>query len=279
MNYPKTKTKLWRVINDLAFDAAAAAAAWHVAFGKAWSLPVTTASLVVLMLSVWLVYLGDRWLDVWGRAPEKLPTQRHRFTARHRWSLLALWFAVLPFDVTLALAGLTPSELWGGLALLLATVLYTLGVQKRLPKRWTKELQVGLIFAAGVGVFFLAQPMDHVSAAAMLLGLGVFGLVCFLNCALLARWEMDADRGLGRSSLALALGKRSVWLRRGAGGAAVLCAGLVATLPVALMLCLSLYSAGLWAMDVWQWPVDPEDRRCVADGSLALLGMVAALLS
>jgi len=266
------ETRPWRVANDLALDAALAALAWQwalwpVAGGPSW------AASAVLGLSVWLVYMGDRWLDVRSQAPTRLPTQRHRFTARHRGALLALWLVVLAVNVSLAWLGLTPAQFNAGLVLLGLSIAYTAGIQRHVPRRVTKELQVALIFAAGVGVFCIGLSMGPVDWQA----LALFAVICFINCALLAKWEMPADRAMGRASLALALGARVSWIARSA-----LIVGLLGLAMGWLKLAagvLGVYSLALFAMDAFQWPANPEDRRCLADGLLAALGLVATLLT
>lgn len=276
-NQPTHDFRIWRLPNDLALDAALAAVVWHWAFARALDFPASLASLAVLGLSVWLVYMGDRWLDALGRSAHQLPTQRHRFAARHRKTIPFVWLGLLVVDVVLAVKGLTNEEFLAGLVLLAASVLYTIGVQRRLPRRWTKEAQVALIFSAGVGAFFVGHAMNDAQAAVLMGSLAVFALVCFINCALLARWEIEADRAMGRSSLALALGNSAGSLRHGAELIVVIAMVCIVYLPASLMLGLGLYGGGLWAIDYWQFPLDPEDRRCVVDGLLVLLGVVAGL--
>lgn len=270
-NFPTVR--LWRRPNDLALDAALVAVAWYAALMCEQHLIPSWSAAAVLGMSVWLVYQGDRWLDVRGRSLADIPTQRHRLAARWRKSFAAVWIIVLLANVALALTKLPVVELEAGFAVLAASVVYTIGIQPRAPRRITKELQIGLIFAAGVGIFFAGRAVESVP---WLVGsLTFFALVCFLNCALLAKWEMDADRQLGRASLARALGDRANLLGRLALALGVL--GLAVGFSRPSVRWLGLYALGLWLMDLCAWPANPEDRRCAADGLLALMGVLALI--
>ena len=272
---------MWQAANDLALDAALAAMVWHRALAPGAVHP-SVSVLMVLGLSVWLVYLGDRWLDVRGKHPESLPTQRHRFVARRRTLLLTIWCVVLLLDVALAVVGLTLLQFGAGLILLILSIAYTIGTQHPRTRRYTKELQVALIFTGGVGAFYVGAPISFANGLWLVVNLFCFALICFLNCVLIARWEMNVDLALGRTSLPLALGERASVF----GGMALL-TGLVCfvlaliglvfrQIPLPLLM-LGFYAVCLWWMDHRAWPRNSEKRRCLADALLVMLGLLACL--
>ncbi|WP_309399315.1 hypothetical protein [Cerasicoccus maritimus] len=271
---------LRRLPNDLALDAAGIAVVWRLALAHGLGLTVSAGSQWVLGLSVWLVYLGDRWLDVRRKAPSQLPTQRHWLAARWRWPLLGLWLVVLIVDVWLAWQTLTAAQFNAGLLVLGLSVAYTVGIQRRARVRRTKELQVALIFAVGVGAFFVGETLGGAAWFWLVLKLMLFGMACFANCVLLARWEMDADVALGRQSLPLAMPDRAAKLRHYALATCIF--GLLVFVFATPILshsaiALAIYGLSLLAIDKFEWPRDPEDRRCVADGWLLVVGLLAWL--
>ncbi|WP_309386152.1 hypothetical protein [Cerasicoccus frondis] len=270
-----------RLPNDLALDAAGVAVIWRLALAHGLGLKASAASLWVLGMSVWLVYLGDRWLDVRGKRPEELPTQRHWLIAKWRWQFLGLWLIVLVLDVWVALKGLTTAQFQAGLVVLLLSIAYTIGIQRHVKVRRTKELQVALIFAIGVGAFFAGEHLSAEVWLWLMLKLVLFGMACFTNCVLMARWEMDADLALGRRSLPLAMADRAVRLRDWAVVTTVL--GLVVyffSTPILShsAITLAVYGVSLLAIDRWEWPRNPENRRFWADAWLFALGLLAWLV-
>ncbi|GHB95124.1 hypothetical protein [Cerasicoccus arenae] len=276
----QTNFRFWRIFNDWALDAAGVAVAWRLAFASALGVTVSPASLLVLGLSVWLVYLGDRWLDVRGRNSDVLPTQRHGFVARHAKLVFAAWGGGLLLDVFVAFYGLNAPQIQAGLVLLGICIVYTIGVQHKARVRWTKELQVALIFAAGIGIFFFGESLSLSATKGLLVTLAIFGLVCFVNCALIARWEIPADVRLGRQSLARAMGEGVFWMRGWPaliGVASITIRGLLSPAMGHVAMALALYAFSLQLIDGFEWPRNPEDRRCLADGLLFAVGLWAWL--
>lgn len=265
----------WLAANNLALDAMIVASAWLAAFTLALGLTVNAAECAVLGLSVWLVYTGDRWLDTRGRDWQTLPTTRHRLMARRRKTFLTAWTLVLIADVALAFSFLTRPQLATGALVFAICLAYTASTQRPVARRWTKELRVGLIFALGVGMFFAGKTMPSNEIAWLLAGLGVFALACFANCALIAKWEIDVDKQLARQSLARAMGNRAERLNALAYLTVALGFGLGYWLRPAIGL--GVYGVLLAGINHYRWPVDLEARRALADGALALLGVVCAV--
>lgn len=188
--------RLWHLTS---LDAPTVAVMWSMAF--AWSARVQLGSWIPALqaLAVWVVYVGDRLLDVrgaMGTLGEQALRERHFFHWRHRRVLLPLaavagcavawmvFFAIIPLatrerDSVLAAAGLV----------YFACVHAAPGDRKltwRLPQTlFSKEMLVGISFAAGCAVPTLA----HMPSKPMLPLVAYFAALAWLNCHAIERWE------------------------------------------------------------------------------------------
>ena len=152
----------------------------------------------VLGLAVWLIYLADRLADAFLHPPKEHETARHRFTDRHRVPV-----AVLVIGLVVTLIFVTPlwlsfNEFLVGLGLLGLAVSYFWMTHCWLDRSWAacfpKEAVVGLLFAIGSMVFVVCECKNF--GAATSVGVAAFAFLCFLNCALITRWEStERDRG------------------------------------------------------------------------------------
>ncbi|BAM04409.1 hypothetical protein [Phycisphaera mikurensis] len=206
-------------INALSLDAVAVALLWQTlflrAFSDRWPRPPEA---LALGLVVWLIYAGDRWLDARRLDPAKPHLLRHRLHAEHAGWLALVWAAALLAAVAVAAGGLEPRLLGAGCVLAALVLLYALRVHGPAspPRGWTKELRVGLLFAAGVALPCASEvPSFPLALAVVLAGL-LFGANCLVVTAREAAADADAKpprAGLARRLLGLvALG--------GAGGLA-----------------------------------------------------------
>ncbi|MEO0797087.1 MAG: hypothetical protein AAFX93_18175 [Verrucomicrobiota bacterium] len=259
--------------NATAIDAAAVGIFWYLAYSQALGLNPGIVEALILGMSIWLVYLGDRWLDVRVRHWVDMPTYRHRFVARWRRTLFLFWICILGLNVGLAFFQLTKPQLLAGLVVLSASILYTVGIQKQLAWLIPKEGQIALIFSAGIGLFFVGRPMPLGDVIDLGLGLACFSLVCFANCGLIARWEVSIDEQLERRSIARSIGDRANQLRVLAWIALIACT--ISGMFFQPIWWLAIYTALLLAVDRYRFPANLEDRRALADGLLALLGLLA----
>jgi hypothetical protein len=177
----------WLWPNVLALDAPAVAVTWQVFLASAAGVAVPLAAAAVLALVVWGVYLADRRLDAWRGAAD---SDRHRAAARRpvAWSVAAV--AALTSAAALAFTALPRPYLHAGGAVAVATAAYLAGVHvaraDRLLGRGVKEASVGFVFAAGAAVPLLAGEQPPGS---WLPGVIAFAALCWLNCALISRWE------------------------------------------------------------------------------------------
>jgi hypothetical protein len=178
---------VWMAFHLWDLDAPAVAIAWQFLFARYLHVSIAWPAALALGLAVWLIYAGDRILDV--RRPGSAPsTARHLFHSLHRELLTGLAVLALAalFVLTLLLRPVVVRsgfELAGCVAAYLACVHLVPGQ----PRRWfPKEVIVGLVFAAGTCLAPWSRAADR--PALLLPGL-FFALLCCLNCAIIEVWE------------------------------------------------------------------------------------------
>ncbi len=188
----QTKTKLWEWPTVLSLDAPLIAVLWQALFAQVFGVSLAWYYVFLLAAPVWLVYSADRLFDGWQRHPEGAQTRRHRFYIVYRKEVVGVWLAVLVVSLLAALLTLRPIELLGGLLVLSATLGYLArlhlspGTKLIVPK----EVQVALLFGAGVALFLVPSlefPWRILSP------LVLFTLLCALNCAFISHWEAATD--------------------------------------------------------------------------------------
>jgi len=253
--------RFWQWPNIIALDAALVGTSWLWLLTTDFGIPPDTSLACVLTLSIWLVYTADRWLDV-GSLPVKLiPTMRHRWVKQNRRVLPAIWLGTLLITLIVAYRGLTSLQLLTGLAVMVLSILHTLGSHVHFTPALPKEARIGLIFAAGISLGVLGQP---VPLGPCLLALAAFALLCTLNCLLLAIRECAIDRQLGRFSFALQ--HRSA-ARCAHGLAIAICflgLTLYPTLPV-FAHCLLTTACALWLLTPLAPKIPHETYRVLLD--------------
>ena len=186
---PQTKWWLWPHL--LSLDAPLVAVVWQGWWARSAGGRLSWAQEAILGGGVWLIYLADRLADTAAAAPGGHETARHVFYRRHQRGM-----RLLAVTVFLVLAGLAPwtldaRQFVAGLGLLALAGGYFWLVHRRADGGWArilpKEALVGAMFAAGT-LFFVLGRVD-VSRSETLLSGGVFGGLCFFNCALITKWE------------------------------------------------------------------------------------------
>ncbi len=181
--------------NLLALDAPFVAVVWQRFLASRFDVPLYFPISVTLALVVWSIYLLDR---SWDARRGENRTERHRWAGANRAllqvlvavSLLAVMVAIcfLPMRVV-EMGAVVAAGIGGYLALV------HLLAPGMLAKSGFKELLVGIGFAAGVAVPLLASPAFRMDWLPAILA---FGVVCWLNCRLIDRWE-HSKPGLGES--------------------------------------------------------------------------------
>lgn len=189
-----TPLRLWHL---LSLDAPSVAAVWvcFLAYQLHATLPLRAP--LALALAVWILYVGDRISDAQrGQSIE----ERHRFHFEHRTALLTAAAFAAP-ALLLLVTELRPALRLGWLALAAPLGCYALAVHIAKVKAVPKEIVVACFFATAT---MLPAALYGHGGSTMVCAALSFGIVCWLNCATIARWEgtlSQADpltAGLGR---------------------------------------------------------------------------------
>jgi len=197
--------KFWLWPNLLSLDAPLVAVLWQVLFVRCFHAAVGALPAILLVASVWLIYAADRALDAWRG---ECLSARHRFYQAH-WRVFApVWIAVLAASAWLAFTELPAALLGRGLILLATVVIYLFAVHGWKAahgwKAWrgslspsvctkpvlTKEASVGLLFALGASLAVWSNVRTLADAAAI----GLFFILCWINCAAIQKWESSPWR-------------------------------------------------------------------------------------
>jgi hypothetical protein len=248
-------------------DAPSVAVAWQFLFARCFQVTVAWPAVAALALAVWLIYVGDRILDVRvvGAAPR---TARHVFHRRHRRALTILASLALATLLILTFL-LRPVVVRSGFALAGCVAVYLACVhlfpQPR--RRWfPKELIVGILFATGTCLAPWSRALDR--PALLLPGL-FFVVLCCLNCALIEVWEWR-DAGCLPSALPHSW---TVWLWRivrpllgilAAAAAVLLYCGAERALFSAIL----LSACCILLLDFYKQRLSADGRRVLADAAL-----------
>ncbi len=240
----------------LSLDAPTVAAVWtwFVARCAGVALPRTVTA--AMFVAVWLLYAADRLLDGRGEGRESELEERHRFHRAHRgWFGVALGLglgALVPLVRTMAKERMSAFWPFVELGAALAAWFGVIHLARPLGSlRGAKELAPGLFFGAAVFLPTLARapglrPSLYGTAVA-------FGLVCWLNCRWIHRWE---HAGVGGSTPMLG------------AALAVVCVGFSAVRPgpmTPVLLAVSLAAMGLLWLDRVRGRLSRTALRAAAD--------------
>jgi hypothetical protein len=269
----------WEWPTILSLDAPAVALLWQWMLARSVNAKLRAPQVFVLGASVWLAYVGDRWIEGWRLT--HVCTQRHLFYQRWRWPVAALWLAVLAVDVAIAVLNLAAPELRAGLFLLACVVTYLFShqlVHRNRGWRAPKEVCVAVLMGGGVALFPVFQ--GSVSRWQLAAPLAFFVLLCLVNCVLISAWEREVDETHGETSIALqfrrgiAFSTTAPWVLAGLA-AAFLAAGAGGRTRAAIV-CAFASSAFLGVVDLLEARIGRQLARVLAD--VALMTPFAALL-
>ncbi len=169
--------------------------------------------MLVLSLTVWLIYSGDRLLDCRDLDFGKPTAYQHRFAHRWRRPLSAAWTIVFMMTGSISLFFLDAGVLRFGLGMSATVALYFVAVHTSGPLRRSvpKELLVGGLFATGVVGPAAALDGGPDRLWVVLLLFGLFSL----NCLLVSVVQAPVDRAQSTPSMMLSLPRlrtRLPWL-------------------------------------------------------------------
>jgi hypothetical protein len=204
---------LWHLAS---IDAPTVAVVWSLAFAWAANIRLPIWVPLLLALTTWPVYVGDRLLDVRSclhRNRRNSLRERHYFHWRHRRVLLPLAVVAACAAAGIVFALMPPIGVRRDSILAAAALVYFSGVHGtqnvqrpavKLRRSFpSKELLVGLLFTAGCAM--PAWQRIHASAAPgtsvwqFWIPAAYFAALASLNCFSIARWE-SADLADGARS-------------------------------------------------------------------------------
>ncbi|MGB0371374.1 MAG: hypothetical protein ACPGN3_08485 [Opitutales bacterium] len=208
-------------IHQLCLDAPAVAVSAYWMVCRLDGRVADGATMIIVFLTVWLAYVGDRWMDAQRHPRAALHSPRHRVFVQNPIVWQRVWCAVLVLDVVISVLALSVGSWLYGLLLGAMSVAYTVGTQRRIWKGPQKEIIIGILFGLVAGGF---APWDWtVSSICALIAVGC---ACALNCMAVS-WnerELDslrgelsafsADEGQRRTIMALAIlaGLTAMWV-------------------------------------------------------------------
>lgn len=264
---------LWALPTALSLDAPLVAVLWQGLFAASFGVTLLWYHPIILGLSVWLVYVADRLLDAKKLDLSQLHTVRHVLHAKYYRIFTIAWVLIFGTVGVLALSFLTPREILLGAGIAAAVAAYAAGIHLKAKRPiFTKELQVGFVFGAGVTLSVWAQTASF----QLLLTTFLFAALCSLNCLLIAVWERRVDRAQQQPSLALTLPHLPILLPPTLILFSLSTLALTPFLPYPLTLSLSLAAALLWLLNAYQEAFSRESLRVLAD--VALLTPLVYLL-
>jgi hypothetical protein len=184
---------IWLIPHILSLDAPLVALAWQALLALHTGLPLRAPGRVVLALTVWLIYVADRLLDVRALA-QAPPTARHRFYFDHQPFALGLVAAIATVDAAIIGFNLRPEVFRTGLIPSGCVAGYLVLVH-RTRFRVPKELLVAFLFTAGTFVVASTNARDPIREL-WLPGITFF-VLCLANLILIERWEAAELRSAG----------------------------------------------------------------------------------
>ncbi len=237
--------------NLTCLDAPAVAVSWLLLWRDCFHMTVSHGNIAALFLTVWLIYLVDRFVDSFSLQPVGPRSARQTFCVSNRGLWLSSILLVGFVDVAVVCFTLDRAIVLRGI-FLGSIVLAYLTTNWWCDEIWTgvpfKEAIIGSLFSAGT--FLGLGSWLFVMPAAILLVGGLFALLCFANCVSIASWERNLDRIQNKHSLATRFGPV---LRLGKFLAAALVVG----------------SVFLVWIDVAAWPL----AVCISVSSIALISL------
>jgi hypothetical protein len=180
----------WLWWNLLSLDAPTVSIVWALLFASAQGRRLSLPDEIVLGLTVWAIYTGDRLLDGWTAQNREALQRRHFFCALHRTPLTCLIGLAAATSLWLTAEYLAPREAIAGIILGVMVGAYMFAIHAG--GRWiegiaSKEVVVGVLFATGTTLPVWSQGGGFSSDAWA--SLDLFALICFLNCLSIECWE------------------------------------------------------------------------------------------
>jgi hypothetical protein len=262
--------RLWHLTS---LDAPTVAVVWTLAFAWTAHIRLPLWPPIVLALTAWSIYVGDRLLDARNaRTPLR---ERHSYHWKHRRILIPIALVAAAIATVVALHSMPLAARARNSILVAAALAYFTSVHSpwrpSLPKvRFPKELLVGIIFTLACATPTWVHAPAH--RLGLLLLIFVFTALAWLNCHAIEAWESQIESPKRKPTQIFQL---AVLLT-----AAALLAAAIATIlhhprPAALLATAALSAVLLALLDQRRHNLTPIALRAAAD--LVLLTPLALL--
>lgn len=267
VEHPFLDRLVW--LNVLSLDAPLVAVSWLWLVGRSFGVKLEMTHFLILGLSVWVVYVLDRWLDGFRIPAEKAASQRRRFAIHHRRGLASLIVGGSAATSLLAFWTLGRIAFRDGLCLLFLVILYFLGVHvtRGLRAAFPKEAAVSLIFTLGVFLFIFAA-MTQGRSTLLMPALDLSSLF-LLNCLAISIWEEAQDLREGERSLALNWPAARGWLEPASVLVVLLSVAFICTASSGrtfpIYWCVIISSLSTWLLHRRREALSRDQARVLAD--------------
>ena len=214
--------RIWHVAS---MDAPTVAVVWSLGFAWAAGVDLPRWAPILLALTAWAVYIGDRLLDAHAgmqSPPMHALRDRHTFHWRHRRILASLALVASGASLWIVITRLPAAARGPDSAIAAATLVYFSGVHSRfkLPRSLqrllsplcTRAFLIGALFTSGCllpvwsQLHVTGRPDSNVSL--LIAPALFFGALGWLNCHAIATWESgrpDTGNALSRLAILVAL--------------------------------------------------------------------------
>lgn len=188
------------MINAWAVEIVMIALGWQLIFAKLMRIDLTWRQQSILALSIWLVYMGDRWLDVERMPIERIVSKRRLIIKRFSDFIRYLFVVVLIIDLAIAFLYLSSRELLLGISILLGSIFYVSFVSRARFFPIPKEIVVSMLFALGTFLFLIKE--GDADSQKLWISLALLVMLLTTNASLIAFWEINLDLAEAQVSVA-----------------------------------------------------------------------------
>ncbi len=255
---------------------------WAILFAHCYGVRLALNEIVILCLTVWLIYVGDRLLDGWRPTELAALQLRHFFCAEHRNPFICIGLIAAFVDLSLITKTLGSAELFAGLKLAAIVGIYLLSVHvnPRIARSLPKELAVGILFAAGTALPVCSK--NSASSVDWEFSVGLFALLCSLNCFSIEYWERNGSKFIDRLETKQILGG-TARISEAAAGLAVVALALPffdinGRPPTAVALAVSLSAWLIFSLNYFRDRLSLSALRVLVDLVLVVAALVALII-
>jgi hypothetical protein len=276
-------TPWWLWWNLLSLDAPTVSIVWALLFAYFHGTRLSFADEIILSLTVWAIYTGDRLLDGWTVKNRKALQHRHLFCAMHRRLLIGFVALAAVGSLWATSRYLAPRQVIAGTILGMMVGVYMAAIHagdRRMERFVSKEVVVGVLFATGTTLPIWSQACGL--SWGEWASFALFALICSLNCLSIECWENSHCENVWH--------EKPLFLRWANSRINFIATGLAASSIVILFLfsvegtstpiLYAIFPAALLILllNLNRSELSPEALRVLADAALVIPAIVALLI-